>query len=120
MNLCLLRVGVHNGAQRQKYLRALVKGQIDLRECLSESGHIRQGELDIEEALVQQFAGGAVWDGARITELCVDHQSGFVEANQLATQSTNVALTVFGILKEREGQSQRSCERERCRNAACA
>ena len=63
-------------------------------------GNVGQGQLDIEQGLVEQLSRRAVGHRARIAELGVDHQGGLVEPHQVAVQAADVPLGLPGVVEQ--------------------
>jgi hypothetical protein len=63
-----------------------------------------EGELDVEEALVEQLSRRAVGYGAWIGELGVDHQGGLIEPDELAVQAAVVPRGMPGVVEQLKRQ----------------
>ena len=83
MGLCLCGVLAGNVGQGQTDLDALVDREIEMPHGFCKSGDVAEGQLDIEETLMEQLARGAVGDGAGVAQLGIDHEGCFVEPDEL-------------------------------------
>jgi hypothetical protein len=66
-------------------------GELQPGQWLREAGHVGQGQLEVEEALMELLAGRSVIDGGGIAQLGIDHQGSLVEPQQVALESRHAA-----------------------------
>ena len=107
-------------AQRQAGLEALGGGESEAGHGLGEAGDIGQGQLGVEEALVEQLGRRTVGQGAGIGELGVDHQGGLIEPDELAVQAAGVPRAVPGVVEQLERQGGYLAGAGAYRSAGCA
>ena len=77
--------------ERTADLLALTGGHGDVGECHGEARHVRECELQVEQALVQELPRSPVGQRTRVTQLGIDHQGSLVEPQQVALESRHAA-----------------------------
>jgi len=98
-------IALHDVQEGQPDLVALSLGELHPGQRLREPGHIVQGQLEVEEALVELLARRSPVHRGGVTQLGVEHQGGLVEPQQLGLEAAGGPRVAAGVIEHVEDRA---------------